>query len=428
MKAESSILILLKGWWRKVCDVIVIGAGPAGLAGAISCAENGLKVTVIDEFIKPGGRLIGQLHEEPSGEWWNGIKESERLHNEAKNLSVDIRCGVSVYNLDKDDGLWNVHTNIGTLTAPFVLIATGAAEFPIPVPGWTLPGVMSIGAAQVMTNVHRVQVGKKGIIIGANILAFAILNELQIAGINVERIVLPEKNPLSQKAGEPEEVMKSLLNAAHLAPSPLLRIGSRFMKKDWFRKLGMIFFPKSGVKVNGTSLQLRKTALEILGKDQVEGVLTADIDSNGNVIPGTEKMYKADFVCIAGGLYPLAELAAVAGCPFQYIPELGGHVPHHSEKMETPLAGLFVAGNITGIESGKIAMAQGTTAGLSIAKHAGKGGSEMDQLLEKAMQNIRTVRQKAAIQFNPEIESGRKKMNELWVELYGGNKAFKKIG
>ncbi|WML24696.1 FAD-dependent oxidoreductase [Neobacillus sp. OS1-33] len=400
-------------------DVIVIGAGPAGLAGAISCAENGLKVTVIDEFVRPGGRLLGQLHQEPSGEWWNGIKESERLHNEAQKQSIDIRCGVSVYNLEKDEDSWNVHTNIGTLTAPYVLVATGAAEFPIPVPGWTLPGVMSVGAAQVMTNVHRVEVGKKGIIIGANILAFAILNELQLAGINVNRIVLPEKSPLSKNAGEPEVVMKSLLNAAHLAPSPILRFGSSFMKNEGFRKLGMKFFPKNGVKVNGTPLQLRKAALEILGKDQVEGVLTADIDVNGNVIKGTEKVYEADFVCIAGGLYPLAELTAVAGCPFKYVPELGGHVPHHSEKMETPLEGLFVAGNITGIESGKIAMAQGTTAGISIAKHAGKGSTDINEKLEQAMKNVHTVRQNAAIQFNPEVANGRRKIYELWDVFYG---------
>lgn len=398
-------------------DVIVIGAGPAGLAGAIACASSELKVMVIDEFVKPGGRLLGQLHQEPTGEWWNGIKESERLHQKAESLSVDIRCGVSVYNLEKEDNHWNIHTSIGTLSAPYVLVATGAAEYPIPLQGWTLPGVMSIGAAQVMTNVHRVQVGKKGIIIGANILAFAILNELQLAGIHVDRIILPEKSPLSQKAGEPEEVMKSLLNAAHLAPSPLLRMGSRFMKNDWFRKMGLKFFPKNGVKVNGTPLLLRKAALEIIGKNQVEGVRVADTDEYGNIIPGTETIYEADFVCIAGGLYPLAELAAVAGCPFQYIPELGGHVPHHSETMETPLEGLFVAGNITGIESGKIAMAQGTTAGYSIAKHAGKGGA-IEEKLHQAVQNVQTVRENAAIQFNPGIEIGRRKMYELWNSRY----------
>lgn len=402
-------------------DVIIIGAGPAGLAGAIASASSGLRVTVIDEFVKPGGRLLGQLHEEPSGKWWNGIKESERLHQEAKKLAVDIRCGVSVYNLEKNDELWNIHTSIGTLTAPNVLVATGAAEYPIPLPGWTLPGVMSIGAAQVMTNVHRVQVGKKGIIIGANLLAFAILNELQLAGIHVDRIVLPEKGPLSGKAGEPAEVIKSLLNAAHLAPSPLLRMGSRFMKNVWFRKIGMKLFPKSGVKVNGTPLLLRKAALEITGSEQVEGVRVADTDDYGNIIPGTEAIYEADFVCIAGGLYPLVELTAVAGCPFQYIPELGGHVPHHSETMETPLKGLYVAGNITGIESGKIAMAQGTTAGYSIAKHAGKGGAAVEEQLKQAVQNVRSVREHAAIKFNPEIDNGRRKMDELWDRLYAGN-------
>lgn len=399
-------------------DVIVIGGGPAGLAGAIACASFGLKVKVIDEFIKPGGRLLGQLHQEPSGEWWNGIKESERLHQEAKRLSVDICCGVSVYNLEKEEHGWNVHTSSGALEAPFVLVATGAAEYPIPLPGWTLPGVMSIGAAQVMTNVHRVQVGKKGIIIGANILAFAILNELQLAGIKVDRVLLPEKSPLSQKAGEPEEVMRSLLNAAHLAPSPLLRIGSHFMKNDRMRKIGLNFYPKNGMKVNGTPLQLRKAALEIIGKDRVEGVRAADIDANGNIISESQTIYEADFVCIAGGLYPLAELAAVAGCPFQYIPELGGHVPHHSETMETPLDGLFVAGNITGIESGKIAMAQGTTAGLSIAKYAGKKSETIEQQLQQAIQNVRTVRRQATIQFNPKIDSGRNKMRELWGSLY----------
>ncbi|AMR03145.1 NAD(P)/FAD-dependent oxidoreductase [Bacillus thuringiensis] len=395
-------------------DVIIIGAGPAGLSASISCARFGLKVLVIDEFMKPGGRLLGQLHQEPTGEWWNGIKESKRLHEEAESLSVHIRCGVSVYNLDRDENNWFVHTNIGTLEAPFVLLATGAAEYSIPLPGWTLPGVMSIGAAQVMTNVHRVQVGKKGIIIGANILSFAILSELQLAGITVDHIVLPEKSELSQKAGEPEEVLNSLLNVAHLAPSAFLRIGSHFMKFDWIRKAGLTFYPNNGMKINGTPLHLRKAALEIIGTDQVEGVRIANIDSKGKVINGTEKIYEADFVCIAGGLYPLAELAAVAGCPFHYISELGGHVPLHSETMETPLPGLLVAGNITGIESGKIAMAQGAVAGLSIAKYASKKRDIVDQQLSHAIQNVHFVRQKSAIQFNPMVDIGRRKMNEIW--------------
>ncbi|CAM4377832.1 sarcosine oxidase subunit alpha [Bacillus manliponensis] len=398
-------------------DVIVIGGGPAGLAGAISCAKFGLKVMIVDEFIKPGGRLLGQLHQEPSGEWWNGIKESERLHEEAKDYGVEIRCGVSVYNLETNEKLWYVHTSIGTLETPSVLLATGAAEYPIPLPGWTLPGVMSIGAAQVMTNVHRVKVGDNGVIIGANILAFAILNELQLAGVQVHHIVLPQKNELSKHAGEPKSVMKSLLQVSHLAPSPLLRMGSRLMKNETLRNMGLHFYPKNGFKINGTPLKLRQAALEIIGTDQVEGVRVADIDIHGNQILGTERIYEADFVCIAGGLYPLAELAAVAGCPFRYIPELGGHVPLHSEAMETPLHGLFVAGNITGIESGKIAMMQGTTAGLSIAKSALTHSKTVEEQLQQAMRKVHEVRQQTPIQFHPNIHIGRGIMNQLWEEF-----------
>lgn len=398
-------------------DVIVIGGGPAGLAGAISCAKFGLKVMIVDEFIKPGGRLLGQLHQEPSGEWWNGIKESQRLHEEAQTYKVEIRCGVSVYNLETNEKLWYVHTSIGTLETPFVLLATGAAEYPIPLPGWTLPGVMSIGAAQVMTNVHRVKVGDNGVIIGANILTFAILNELQLAGIQVNHIVLPQKNELSKQAGEPKFVMKSLLQASHLAPSPLLRMGSRLMKNETLRNIGLQFYPKNGFKINGTPLKLRQAALEIIGTDQVEGVRVARIDIHGNQILGTERIYEADFVCIAGGLYPLAELAAVAGCPFRYIPELGGHVPLHSEAMETPLHGLFVAGNITGIESGKIAMMQGTTAGLSIAKSVLTHSKTVEEQLQQAMRKVHEVRHQAPIQFHPNIHIGRRKMNQLWEEF-----------
>ena len=76
-------------------------------------------------------------------------------------------------------------------------------------------------------------------------------------------------------------------------------------------------------------------------------------------------------------------------------------------------------------ESGKIAMAQGTTAGLSIVKHAGKESNTIDQKLQQAVQHVRTVRRQAAIQFNPEINNGRSKMNELWERLYSNDSTGK---
>src|SRR5699024_9921552 len=115
-----------------------------------------------------------QLHQEPSGEWWNGIKETKLLQHEADKLEASITCGVSVHHVETcDDGTYRVYTSHEPYMADNVLIATGAAEVNAPIPGWTLPGVMSIGAAQVMTNVHRVKVGEKGVVVGVNVLSAA---------------------------------------------------------------------------------------------------------------------------------------------------------------------------------------------------------------------------------------------------------------
>ncbi|GEN31406.1 sarcosine oxidase subunit alpha [Cerasibacillus quisquiliarum] len=399
-------------------DVIIVGAGPAGLSAAITCREWDLHVLVIDEFVKPGGRLLGQLHEEPNGEWWNGIEETKQLMDKAESLNTDIRCGISAHHLEKvKDHHFIVHTNKGNFEAKNLLIATGAAETAAPVPGWTLPGVMSIGAAQVMTNVHRVRVGEKGIVIGVNVLSAAIARELQLAGVNLHSMMLPAMNSVTKEHAHPKKVMDGLSRIAHLAPSAFLRFGSRFTKSDFVRKLATQFYPKSGVKMWGMPIHLRKAVTEINGKDRVESVTVFDITADGKLIKGTERRIEVDFVCIAGGLYPLAELAAVIGLPFQYLEELGGHVPVHNKKMETPIDGVYVAGNITGIESAKVARAQGTVAGLSIAKKHVDGKADLDYRLLKAIEQVKTIRNEATIQFHPHISEGREKIEQAFRRI-----------
>ncbi|MFY0545971.1 NAD(P)/FAD-dependent oxidoreductase [Brevibacillus sp. H7] len=393
-------------------DVLVVGAGPAGLSAAVACANQGLSVRVADEFYQPGGRLLGQLHQEPDGTWWNGLDEAVKLHDEAIRHGVRIDCGVSVYNVERSPNGWHVSTTDGSIDVPVLLLATGATETAVPVPGWTLPGVMSIGAAQVMTNVQRVRVGTRGVVIGVNILSVAIVRELRLAGVHVERMVLPAANPVTAEAGHPASVMESLLRVAHLAPSPFLRLGGKLMGLPGLQALGLRLYPKSGVKMWGVPLQLRTAALEIVGEAQVEGVRVARITREGKPIPGTEQVIPADFVCIAGGLSPLAELAAVAGCPFAYLPSLGGHVPLHNERMQTPLPGLYVAGNITGIESAKVAMVQGTAAGLAIAEDL--GALRDPSKLQQAIGQVEAVRRQAVIQFHPEIAQGRQQVHSMY--------------
>ncbi|WP_342504379.1 FAD-dependent oxidoreductase [Lysinibacillus sp. FSL L8-0126] len=397
--------------------VIIIGAGPAGLAAAITLAEKNIAVLVIDEYLYAGGRLLGQLYEEKPGTWWNGIVESERLLKRAKAVNVEFLLQTSVSDLEKVDQTWIIHTTKGIFRTQHLLLATGAAESPFPIPGWTLPGVMSVGAAQVMTNVHRVKPGKRGIIVGVNVLSSAIAMELQLAGIQVAAITLPPSNLLAKKNSNPLEVMNSLLHVAHMAPSPLVKMGSKLMKNDFMKKLGISFYPKNGVKMWDIPIMLRKAVIEIVGKDQVEGVVLATVNTDGSLVKGSEQRIKADFICIAGGLYPLAELASLAGCPFHYIEELGGFIPLHNEQMETNLEGLYVAGNITGIEGAKVALAQGKVAGLTIAQRLNAGASKYD--IKLAIQDVEKTRATAHIQFHPEISAGRQQMKQIWDESVG---------
>ncbi|MFJ7971876.1 NAD(P)/FAD-dependent oxidoreductase [Psychrobacillus sp. NPDC096389] len=392
--------------------VIIIGAGPAGLSAAITIAENGLDVLVIDEYMIAGGRLLGQLYEEPNGNWWNGIKESKKLYEKAIDLGVKIHLNTAVSNIEKIEEEWVVYTNTETYYTSHLLLATGAAEAPLPIPGWTLPGVMSVGAAQVMTNVHRVKPGDQGVIIGVNVLSSAIAMELKLADVGVKCIALPMMSEVTKESGNPIDVMNSLLHVSHMAPSTFVKLGSKLMKNEFMKRMGISFFPKSGVKMWDIPIMLRKAIVEIYGEGQVEGVKIASISPTGEVIAGTEEKIEADFVCIAGGLYPLAELAAVAGCPFYHIEELGGYIPLHNEQMETTLAGLYVAGNITGIEGAKVAIRQGITAGLSIVHNSGVSNQEIP--IQASIQEIEQTRNQAYIQFHPSVKEGKRKLQQYW--------------
>src|SRR5699024_12253845 len=114
---------------------------------------------------------------------------------------------------------------------------------------WTVTCVMSIGAAQVMTNVHRVKVGEKGIVVGVNVLSAAIARELQLAGVDLHSMALPAMNVVSGDEAHPKKVMEKLVRIAHLAPSAFIKFVSKFAIAAFVRHIALQFFPKSGVKM-----------------------------------------------------------------------------------------------------------------------------------------------------------------------------------
>jgi thioredoxin reductase len=116
----------------------------------------------------------------------------------------------------------------------------------------------------------------------------------------------------------------------------------------------------------GVPIFTSHTVTRALGENEVRQVEIAALGEKGPV-SGTERLLDADTVCLAVGLSPMTELAWMCGCRFTYIPLFGGHVPLHSEDMETTVKGVYAAGDITGVEEASTAMEEGNLAGIAAA-------------------------------------------------------------
>jgi thioredoxin reductase len=113
------------------------------------------------------------------------------------------------------------------------------------------------------------------------------------------------------------------------------------------------------------------TMKEAQGRDKVEGATIIEVDETWKPIPGTEKQYDVDTICIAVGLNPMTQLLRMSGCAMVFEPGLGGKVPAHDLNQETSVPGIFVAGDASGIEEASTAIIEGRIAGLAIANKLG---------------------------------------------------------
>lgn len=315
-------------------DVAVIGAGPAGLSAAWQAASAGAEVLVIDENALPGGQLFKQIHKFfGSKEHQAGIRGFDigrRLLERVENSGARVMLDSLVYGLMKDRSLGVISGGRNySLEAGAIIIATGAKENYLAFPGSTLPGVMGAGAAQTMINVNFVLPGKRIIMVGSGNVGLIVSYQLLQAGAEV--LALVEAAP---------------------------QIGGYGVHAGKIRRAGV-------------PILVGHTVTRAWGEGQVERVAVSALDDKWQPAPGSEKIYEADAVCLAVGLNPMTELVWMAGCAFEFIPAFGGHVPLHNADMETTVKGIYVAGDVTGVEEASSAMEEGGLAGVSAAQALG---------------------------------------------------------
>lgn len=315
-------------------DLIIVGAGPSGLSAGIEAAKRGLRVVIFDENEKPGGQLFKQIHK------FFGSKEhrakvrgfviGQQLLDEAAEAGVEVVLNATVIGLYQDKEIVVKRGDeIEHFKGNAVIIATGAAENMVTFPGWTLPGVIGAGAAQTMMNLHGVLPGKRVLMLGSGNVGLVVSFQLEQCGCEVVALV-------------------------DAAP----RVGGYGVHAAKVARTGVPFY-------------LSHTIVKAEGEECVTGVTIAEVDSKFQFIPGTEKHFDVDTICLAVGLSPMSQLLKMAGCKMEDNPKRGGQVPICDEYGRTSLPGVFVAGDVSGIEEASSAMIEGRMAGIVAAEYLG---------------------------------------------------------
>lgn len=317
-------------------EVVVIGGGPSGMAAAIEAARRGVKVLVIDENQTAGGQLFKQIHKffgsSAHRAGVRGIDIGTEMLNEANQLGVEIWLNSVATGIFPDKivaieiGTDDDTKKVVTVQADKLVIGCGASENMVRFNGWTLPGVMGAGAAQTMINVNRVLPGKKVLMIGSGNVGLIVSYQLMQAGADV--VALVEASP----------------------------------------KIGGYVVHASKITRAGVPIYTRHTVLEARGTGRVEEATICAVDDKWQPISGTEKTFEVDTIAIAAGLKPLAELAAMHGCKTKFDPVLGGWALIHNENMESTYPGIYVVGDVTGVEEANTALEEGRLAGFAIAE------------------------------------------------------------
>ena len=320
-------------------DLIIVGAGPSGLSAAIEAAKRGMEVIVFDENEKPGGQLFKQIHKffgsKEHKAKIRGFKIGEELLKEAAEAGVQVMLNATVVGMYQDkEVVVKIGESVTHYKGDAILVATGASENMVTFDGWTLPGVIGAGAAQTMMNLHGIRPGKKILMLGSSNVGLVVSFQLKQCGCDVVALV-------------------------DAAP----RIGGYGVHAAKVARTGVPFY-------------LSHTIVKAEGEDCVTGVTIAEVDNHFQFIPGTEKHFDVDTICLAVGLSPMSQLLKMAGCKMEDNPKKGGQVPCCDEFGETSIPGIFVAGDVSGIEEASSAMIEGRIAGISAAYYLGYIGKE----------------------------------------------------
>jgi NADPH-dependent 2,4-dienoyl-CoA reductase/sulfur reductase-like enzyme len=334
-------------------SVVIVGAGPAGMSAAITAVECGLQPTIIDENIDSGGQIYRQppstFRFEPSA---RGSLQSERGTELRKRFHA-FSDRMELYQNTKVWGVFDSRRLAVTTTggwqmieAEQLVLAPGAYEYVPPFPGWTLPGVLTPGGAQLMTKSMHILPGRRALVVGTGPFLLVVANCLLDAGMEVVGVV---------ECITRAETIKSLPGL--LGNPGLLRQGWQYLRR---------------LRQAGIPIHTGHVIVEAQGEGRVEQVRFAPCDQDWRPDVSRARTVSVDTLCVGYGFIPRTELAQLAGCRMRWVDELGGWIPNVDENLETSVSEVWTAGDGAGVAGAIVAEHAGTLAGLAVARRTGR--------------------------------------------------------
>lgn len=332
-------------------DVGVVGAGPGGMAAALRIAGAGLSVVVLDEGMRPGGQIFRQLPAgsratKPAPEPPSHDKGHELLHA-LDGSKVRLVQRATVWDAipptgHQSGGLWfEQDGRSGLLRCKAIVLAPGAMDRCIPFPGWTLPGVITAGAAQVMVRGFGVRPGSRAVVAGSGPLLLPTVTAL--AGAGVEVVAALEAAPRSAMLRALPGVLKS---------GARLREALFYARQLW----------RAGVR-----LRFGHAVFAAEGEGRVQRAVIGRLDAEGRPIRSTARSVDVDVVCTGYGLVPSIELGQRLGCATVWNETRGGWCIETKDFGATSVDRVFAVGEIAGVGGSEVAVAEGVAAGDFVA-------------------------------------------------------------
>ncbi|WP_085718270.1 NAD(P)/FAD-dependent oxidoreductase [Pseudomonas sp. B28(2017)] len=340
--------------------VVIIGAGPAGIRAAQTLVAHGVRPVLLDEAARGGGQIYrrqpANFKRSPVKLYGFEARKASALHQtiDALRDQLDYRPETLVWNAE--DGALDTLQDGRAARLEFsrVIVATGATDRILPVPGWTLPGAYSLGAAQIALKFQGCAIGERVVFAGSGPLLYLVAYQYAKSGAKV--IAVLDSSPFSAQA-------RALPN--------LLSQPATLAKGIYYR---------GWLTAHGISVHQGATLKHVEGEQRVQALIWSDAKG--------EHRLDCDAVAFAHGLRSETQLADLLGCEFAWSPLNRAWLPQRDRAGRSSVAEVYLAGDGAGIMGADAAEMAGERAALALLEDIGcpiptQRTAQLEQVLER---------------------------------------------